>query len=223
MRLLHPADVHPWSSFQANAEDVFAVGREVMTDGDAATRSERQALADAILLHEILGHVVGLERRADRGVAEGEAPNLAGRREVPLSEQRRERQHAADVVETETRIVGRKEGCRVDIDREQIPDRVAVFRAGQPPDGRPAGVRLRRGRAVECRFEVPRHGVEVRLRRSRHACRRHGAAPQLPHDLLPCFGCVGDARKIQRLDATLPCAAARWAVTQSIENRAVGE
>ena len=91
-------------------------------------------------------------RAADR-----QAADLLRRRDVAV-EQRRRQIADRHVVEAVAGLVGRQQRRDVDVEREQIADGVLVFGSGQPPDrGGAAGIRMRRGRAIERRLERRDH------------------------------------------------------------------
>ena len=132
---------------------VLGVGREVVLDQRAAARAERQA-GQAPLLRAVVGHaepidVHELRRRADR-----EPADLVGRREVALEQRRRQLQHAGDVVEAVARLVGRQQLGDLDVEVEQVADRVAVLGAVQAVERLGAArVRVGGGRGVELALE----------------------------------------------------------------------
>ena len=122
---------------QEDREVVARVEREVVLDEQAAARAERQSF-DVLALCEI-GR--SAERRDDRrrfGVADREARDLRRRRQVLLEQRRRHAQHVRDVVEAVAFVVGRQELGRVDLEAEQVADRVAVLGAVQA-DGSTSG------------------------------------------------------------------------------------
>ena len=123
---------------QEDVEFVVGVLREVVAEQQAAARAERQSL-DVILLRVVGRHAVRLSRTTSRVGADGQAADLARRREVLLEQRRRDAQHARDVVEAVALVVGRQQLGDVDVEIEQVADRVAVFGAVQAMDRLVAG------------------------------------------------------------------------------------
>ena len=66
--------------------------------------------------------------------------NLPGGSQIFLQQHRWQREDVADVVETVTGIIRRKIIRRLEIDADQVPDRIVVFGAIQTPDRDPARV-----------------------------------------------------------------------------------
>ena len=133
------ADVAP----QPYLADILRVERKVMPDGHAAAGAERQVLAHpGVLKHRLRRFVGGGGKgRRDAAIANGEATDLPRSREIPVQQRRRDRQHAADVVEPSERFVRRQQRRGVDVDVQEVPDGVPVFDAVQAVDDRPARAR----------------------------------------------------------------------------------
>ena len=96
------------------SERVFAVGRKLMLDEDAAAGSKRQPLDVGVLRR--VGRHVKHSLCGSGYIANREPADLAGRRQIRLHQRRRHRQGAGDVVEAVRRIVGRQKLRRVDIE-----------------------------------------------------------------------------------------------------------
>ena len=167
---------------------------------EAAPRAERQVLAHAAFLPPRVGNRVGLDGGPDRGVAEGEPADLLGRDHVAVEQDRGDRKHVGDVVEPVARLVGRQQRPLVDLQRQQVANRVAVLDTVQAVDGRAARIRVGRRGGVEGGLNDV-GGVVVGLGvRPRAARRRHRPAPQLAHDLLPGLDLAGDAADPRGVD-----------------------
>src|SRR5260370_630486 len=70
-------------ALQHHADLVLAVQRKVVTDGRAATRSERQVVVHPHVLHQHhVRHAVGLQAGLHRRIADGEAADLSRGRQV---------------------------------------------------------------------------------------------------------------------------------------------
>ena len=171
---------------QPQLDLVLAVHREVVANGGAAARPERQVLAQALVLHEgHVGDVVGGRCGSNRGVAHGQTADLLGRQEIPLQQARRQRQHVGDVVESVTRIVGRQQVRRVNLHRQQVANGVRILGPVQAVHGRPSGIRRRGAVRVERGFDTADERRVGGARRARRTGRRHHAAAELADHLLP--------------------------------------
>ena len=89
-------------------------------------------------------------------------------------------------------IVGRQDRAHVDLEREQVPNRVRVFGAIQSVGRRASGIRPSGGRGVELTLEPRREGAVGRRIGPRTAGRRHRAGLELVQDLLPGRGVLRD-------------------------------
>ena len=177
---------------QEDPHRVLAVEREVVLYGQPAAGGERQLVADAPVLAQVLVHLVDIGGRLQGGIAHREAADLARRGEIALGQHRRHRQDVGDVVEAEAGIIGREQRRRVDLQVEQVADRVGVLRAVQSMDGvAPARIRIASRRRVDPAREPRRKGLVGRFVGARPRGRRHGPGPEFPDDLLPGFRLVG--------------------------------
>ena len=172
---------------QLDLDEVLAVDREVVGNGHAAPRAEGQVLALAVVLQQQQGHVERLERGRGRRQAHREAADGARRRQVALELRGRDGQHVGVVVEAGVRrLVAGQQRRHVEIEGEEVANGVAVLGAVQPVDGAgPAGVGVRRRRAVDVGLEPGRHRVVGRAVGTRPARRRHRAGAQLRDHPLP--------------------------------------
>ena len=171
-----------------------------MAKRNSAARPEGQILAHALRLHQQLGDVVALGVGADRGVSHGEARNLPGGGYVSFQQQRRYREHVRVIVIAVTGLVGRKKRFAVNLQRQQIADRVGVFGAVEAMEGRPAGVGLGGGRAVQLRFQVRRQRIIPRAIGPGHPDGRHGAGPKLADHFFPDGGARRNIFHIQLVE-----------------------
>ena len=179
---------------------VLAVEGEVVPDGDAPARPERQVLAHAAVLEPHRGQDVGLGGRLDAGVAHREPADAPGREDVAVEQGRRHREDVGHVVEAEVRVVGGQQGGGVDIERQQVAHRVGVLPPVEAVDGGAPGLGVGGGDAVEGRLQRRGDGgVGVRLG-PRPARRRHRPRAQLPHHLLPRGGMVAHAGGVHRVE-----------------------
>ena len=176
-----------------------------MSDGDAAARGERQLLGDAPVLPQVFVDGEDLRHGPERWIADRQAADFARRRQVALGQHRRDGQNVGDVVETVTRIVGRKQQIRVDIEREKIADRVGVLGPIQPMNRGPAAwIGSGFGGAIERRLEIVNEGIVSGFVGTGTVERRHRARAQFARDLLPHFGVIGDALDIAQIENKVP-------------------
>src|SRR5262245_1257305 len=185
---------------QAQLELVVAVDRKVVLDRQPAARSPRQILAEAASLIAIGRHEERLGRRRAAHVAERDLADLRRRTQVPLGENRRQRQRVGVVVEPVSRVVGGQERRRVDLEPEQIADRVAVLHPVEAMQRRAAGIRVLGGRAIEVGLERRRHAVSGDLVGTRTSDRRHRARPHLADDFLQHLGVLAGLRQIDLVE-----------------------
>src|SRR5262249_10068586 len=133
---------------EADLEDVFGVDREVVRDGHAGARVERQVFAQLLVARRfvrIAFRVVDLLGRLQREIADGAAADPARRRQVAIEQRRRGREHRGDVVEAVAGIVDRQPLAGTHIDGQEIANGVAVLSAIQPVYRRAPRIRMRRG------------------------------------------------------------------------------
>ena len=173
---------------QLGPNDVLAVLREVVPDQRAAARAQRQPL-EVPLLRKVRRQVIDLDGGRRRRAPDRRAADLARRGQVAVDERRRHPEGGRDVVEPVARVVGREQLRRIDLNGQQVADRVGVLGAVQAMEHRrPAGVGVERGRAVEPGLEPAREPVVRLAIRTRPPHRGHEAGPQLAHHLLPHLG-----------------------------------
>ena len=122
----------------------------------------------------------------------------AGRGEVCLQQRRRAALSIGDVVETKRGTVGRQERGDVNVEGEQVADRVGVFGAIQAAQRGPARI------AGAALVEFPFEPGDKRVGRGRfgptHPARRHRADAQSAYDLFPGLGIAAHVGDIQLID-----------------------
>ena len=150
----------------------------------------------------------GISNRSRLGCAGGrpgrQARDLASHRHVSLQMSRRNRERVREIVETAVgRVIARQQRLHVHIEREQIANRVVVFRAIQTMDrADSARIRIRQPTPGRSHFRASLAISAIRRRiGARHSRRRHGAGAQLRDHLLQHFGIGG------RLGRDPPCRA----------------
>ena len=169
---------------QRQPDHVLAVDREVVRDGRAAARAERLAF-ERLVLAEIALHRVGDLRRRGVAFADGQPADLRRRRDVALEQRRRHAEHVGDVVEAVARIVGRQQGGGIDVERQQIADRVLVLDAVHAVQRRASGIGAGRRGAIDGVLDRAGEGVERGALGPLGAGGRHQAGAHLADHLLP--------------------------------------
>ena len=199
--LLESADIAVQLPPQPDSYVVLGVQREVVPERDPAARAERQVLAHALILEPQLGDDIGLGRRIGGRIAQRLAADLARSGQVALEERRRHRENVRHVVEAQVRIVGGQQRAAVDLQPQQVANRVGVLGTVQAMGGRAAGIRIGRAGAVEGRLQHGGRGAVGVPVRPRPTGRRHRPGAQLAHDLFPRFGVLAhvlDTHPVQR-------------------------
>ena len=96
------------------------------------------------------------------------ADPFAGR-QIALQQHRRDAEHVGDVVEARARIVRGQQRRDVDVEGEQVANRVGVLGAIQAVDERPPGVGMGARRLIERRFQRRDERARARPRSGRGA------------------------------------------------------
>ena len=154
---------------------------------DAAARADRQP-----------GHLVFLRevrRKAKMSFCNEAAVPPTARRLIfwaaEITIQERRRQIADDdVVEAMPALIGRKKRGSVDVERQQVSNRVLIFGSVQASQcfGSARIWFCNCRRRIERVLQPRPHRETIRLRRLQHVGRRHDARAELAHHLLPYFG-----------------------------------
>ena len=133
--------------------------------------------------------------------------DLLGGGEVLLGQQRRHRQHVADVVEAVAGVVGGEIVGRLEVDADQVADRVVVFVAVEPADRDAAGVARAGAVAVSEGVLDPRQSASRRPPAAAAARSSGGMsfAVMAVGDVLPDFSLVLDGgERVKRSSAKSP-------------------
>ncbi len=121
--------------------------------------------------------------------------------EIVVEQRRRHRQHARQVVEALlVGLVAGQQHLRIQLQSQQIANRVAVLGAAQAVDGHPAWIGSSRGGRVQRVLEECRGGGQRGRGGTRRAGRRHLAGAQLAHHFLPRLGVRGHVAQVEALD-----------------------
>ena len=113
---------------RSNLERVFRIERKREGEEHAAACADRQTF-DVTGLRKVAGSAPGVRCGRDRGIADREPADLRGCSYIAFKQCRRDFEGVRDVVESFAGIVGRQERGNVDIESEQIANRVGVFGA----------------------------------------------------------------------------------------------
>ena len=185
-------------SSQADLDGILAVERKVMTNRRTAARSERELVTRPVVLNERLRNVVGCKRRRHVGITHGELADLSRRVHVALHQGRRDREGSRNIVEALVLVVGREQRLAVNVQPEQIADRVTVLDPIQAVNGAATRIRRDGGRSIELGFEPRRQRFVRGAVGPRRAWRRHRPGAKLPHDLLPRVRTLADMLEVDR-------------------------
>ena len=186
-------------ALQPDREPVLAVERERVAHRQPAVGGERHVLVAADVA-ALVAHLVDLRHRPVVRAADREAADLRGGGDIARHQRRGDRQHVGVVVEAEARHVARQQRLAVDLEVQQVPDRVDVLQPVQPPRGDPPRVRVGRRGVVERRFERAGEGVEGPRVGPRPPFRRHLPAAQLADHLLQGRGVAGDVAHVEAVE-----------------------
>ena len=197
MRLIEPFDHFIPIPRQPELDVVLPVPRKVVGKHRAAARAERQPV-HVLLLRPIRRHHHGRRPRKAHRTPHGQPADLLRRRDVALQQGRRQARQA-HVVEAVVRIVFRQQRRHIDVQPQQIPDRVLVLGPIQPlqPVG-PPRIGRRRGGPVQRGLQVRHQRLVGRLVGPRSARGRHEPRAQLERHFLPHLGVLAHAPHIQR-------------------------
>ena len=132
--------------------------------------------------------------------ADRRARDPGRRRRVGFEQRRRNGQRAGDVVKASRRIVRRQQRRDVDLQIQQVADRVGVFGPVQTMQHDRAGIggcaAALRSISASSQSRSPSYSAK---RRPRHARRRHHAGAQFADHLFPHFRVIADGREIHFL------------------------
>ncbi len=175
LRPSHPFQVILILALQTNLKEILAIDREVVMDGQAAARSERQVFVLPVLLQDMQRDLESVHFRLSWRQARREPRDLARDGEVSLHVRGRDGQGIGKVVEAAVRgFIARQLRPDIDVELQEIADRVVVFRAVQALDGADAArIRVRRPCAIDFVFQPQRHRSIGRRIRPRPSRRRH--------------------------------------------------
>ena len=188
-QLLRPSHTHdvilPVRS-ETNPDQILPINRKMMANRDTTARTEWQIFTLPPVLDQVLGHFVGGYLGIDRREAYGQPRDLTSHGHVAFHVGGRERQSFRHIVEAPVRrrIAG-QQGHDIDIDSEQIVDRIVVLSAIQTVHrGHPTRIRLGGPSTVELCFQPGRRGVIDDGFRARCPRGGHRTPPKLLNHLL---------------------------------------
>ena len=155
MRMFETTNRLEVGAIERQREVVFGVEREVVGDDQTANRSERQTL-DVLVLRSILPDAIRIRSWRDRRT-DGQRADAIGGDEIALEQCRRRAEHLRHVVEAERRVVWWQQRRDVDVERQQIANRVRILTAIEASNQRAAWIR--RGAAARRSSSVSSHVV----------------------------------------------------------------
>ena len=172
------------AAHETSEQLVFGVGGKHMTDLSAATSAERQPF-DVSALAELATDRIFRGPWAHVGIADRQRADALRRCQIALEEQRRSSQRGGDVVEPEVGAVARQQFGDVNVEGQQIANRVAVLGPVQPMDDVAAGRALAPPCLIERAREPRGEGRVLGFRGSWHVLRWHCAHAQFPEHAFP--------------------------------------
>jgi hypothetical protein len=158
-----------------------------------------------IVLRQIGSNAKGFDRGRDLRAAHSERADFPCSRQISLHQRRRYPEYGTDVVEAVSFLIGRKQRGDVDIQREEVAQRVAVFRAVETMEDSAAGIGASGCSRVDRRLEIRRETRQRRLVGTRHADRRHHPATNLADDFFPNLGAGRSVGHVHAFQNEPPC------------------
>ena len=194
-----------------------------MGHDEPAAGAKRQTL-DMGVLDEAGRRPIDDGLRQHRQIADGAPADLHRRRDVAFDQRRRHGQDTGDVVETVGGVVGRQQRLDVDLEREQVADRVRVLAAIEPVQRWRTRVRGDCRRGVEIGFEEASEPGQRLPVRPRLSGRRHHAGADLAHDRFPGLGVARGRAGIETVERQVAGTIDRVVAVDavSIDQRATG-
>ena len=120
---------------QADFDQVLAIDRKVVVNRDAAARSQRQVFTLPVVLQHMQRDLEGLELGLGGRQTRRQPRDLPGHRHVSLQVSRRNREDIGEVVEAAVgRLVPGEQRLHIDVEREQVANRIVVFGAIETMD-----------------------------------------------------------------------------------------
>ena len=158
-------DVVDVGSLKTDLERVLSVDLEVMANGGATPRPEGEVFAETVVLIEQERDSVRFDKRTTGRSTDGKPADPSSRRHVSFQQRRRDREDIRHVVKAvAVGVVGRKHRCGVDVNDEQVTDRVLVLGSVQAMEGfGPAWIRAGCSTLVDSHLQVRERGQHGRL------------------------------------------------------------
>ena len=195
VRLGQPFDVLVPVTHQASLNLVLAVERECVVDRRATSSAKRQPV-DVVRLGPVSRHDDHTAAWRRHPATDRQSADFPRRCKIALHQGRRETA-GIHVVKSEAGVVAWQQCRHIDVECQQVANRVLVLRAVEPAKRFGAtGVGVGGGRTIERGLEVGHEAVVGRLIRSGPRTRRHRSGPELPDHLLPQIGVRGNVRDI---------------------------
>ncbi len=183
----HADDVVVDLTPQTNPEGVLAVAREVVTHRQPAPRSEGQVFMHARVLFQESWHPVHLRgrRRFRRAIAHRHPADVPRRGEIAFEMRRRQRKACGHVVEPVFRFIRQQQRGGIDLQREQVANRVGVFGTIQTVSADASRLRIEIGGRVQRGLQPRGNRIGISHAWPRPVGRRHLARADLVENFLP--------------------------------------
>ena len=201
VRLMQPLDMFVAIPRETNLNLVLAFLRKLVANPRSAARADRQTI-HALFLSDIRWHADRVPSGRPSHAPNRELADVLRRRDVAVQQRRREFTDS-HIVEPVAGLIHRQPRRRVDVERQQIANRVLILCPIQPPQRRgPSGIRPLRRRAIERVLKLRQNGfVGLRIRplltRRRHLPPTQPANDFLPNIGMPCHFIRQHTREIQ--------------------------
>ena len=178
-------------TYSASAGNTWSTTRPPrVPQGAPSTGSQR-------VLRHVFGVRVGVVDGASAGLADREPGDGARRVEIGLEQRRRQRLRIGDVVEVGAHLVERQPVAGVDLEAQQVANRLRVLGPVEALEGPAPRVGGGAGGLVELVLEGLDENTEVGLVGPARSRRRHHARPQLADHRLGDLGVVGRRRRVE--------------------------
>ena len=172
----------------------------------AAARIQRQAVIGALvvgghaegILEQVLGQLEVGGADLLRGLARGQAADLARHVDVALHQRGRDGQDVGDIVEAIAGIIRRQVAGHVDLEAQHVAHGIGIFGAVHAAHGGAAGIGMGLAQRIQRGFQPAGEGDQPFLGRTRRAAQRHLAQAHPAQDLFPGVEIGGEIVWVQR-------------------------
>ena len=162
-----------------------------MTHRETAVGRKRHIFAEPNIT-SFVPNAVGVPDRSVVRAPDRRAADLCGGGEIPFHQGGGNREHIGVIVEPKASHVAGEKRRSINLEREQILDRVDILQTIEPTRSNAAGIGSGTGRAVERRFEAAGKRVDGGRIRTGSAFGRHLPAPKFSNHPLQDGGVCAD-------------------------------